>query len=959
MARNPYLRLRASTTSSLPGLALVAFFTIASVVSAADVVVAPAAAATAPAAAPSTPATPQKFPAWDTVIKDHKKLEGLFNLYYNEKDQSLLMEIRADQFDKDLISPIAIARGAGFWFLGGDTLNFGDQWVLNFRRSADRLHVVRKNVYYKANAGSPQADALKTSYTDSVVLAMPIKSEQGSTVLVDLADLYMTDFASLGIAPDRSRSTWGKVKSFAGNVEIEVNAVFPLAYSGFLLFLGQDERKYLEGDIPDSRGAQVTIHFGLSNLPQGNGYSPRLADDRVGHFLSVVKDYSTDAEETPFQRYVTRWHLEKADASADKSPPKEPIVFWIEKSVPREYRAYVKEGILEWNKAFEKIGFIDAIQVRDQQASDDFDPEDIRFNTFRWITTSSAFAMGPSRTNPLTGQILDADILFDEAMVRYWRQQYLRWAGLPQGLELLASGQRQAWFKLYAGDMPMLARHETALNRYTQSPDGLTALVRPRAQNGGAPALRTPLAACQCCSMGPGITKQLGIMAAILQAQGKLPLGGKIPQEYIGQAIREVTMHEVGHTLGLRHNFKASNMLTLEECNNTEITSKRGMAGSVMDYLPANIARKGQTQGHYFSPTIGPYDYWAIEYAYKPISGDEAEELKKVASRVAEPDLIFGTDEDMFASPDPRINVYDLGDPLEYAKQRLALVEENLKDLADRVVAEGEGWQRAREAFGLLLSEYAQSTYLAAQFVGSEYTNRDHKGDPNSRPPFDPIPLAKQRDAMTLVAEHVLSDKAFKFSPDLLNRLAPEYWDHWGAYRGGDDYSLYDELSWIQRIVLSRFLDPSILSRIQNVELHAAADQQVLKLPEVFDSLTGAIWSELPAADAAASAGKLEISTLRRNLQREHFKRLAQMVLGPKQSGSSFSDYFFISFYMPEAPADARSLARHHLKTIDKRIAAALANSTLAKDSYSQAHLEELHDQATKVLAAALEANEP
>ncbi|MGD9646683.1 MAG: zinc-dependent metalloprotease, partial [Pirellulales bacterium] len=691
--------------------------------SAADAPAAAAATSTSDSAAkPAESDADKKFPAWDTVIKDHKKLEGFFDLYYNEKDQSLLMEIKADQFDKDLISPIAIARGAGFWFLGGDTLNFGDQWVLNFRRAANNLHVVRKNVYYKANSGSPQADALETSYTDSVVLAVPIKSEQGKNVLIDLADLYMTDFAHLGVSPDRARSTWGKVKSFAGNVEIEVNAVFPLSYFGFLLFLGQDERKYLEGDIPDSRGAQVTIHYGLSKLPADNGYQPRLADDRVGHFLSVVKDYSTDAEKTPFQRYVTRWHLEKADDKADKSAPKEPILFWIEKSVPREYRTYVKEGILEWNKAFEKIGFIDAIQVRDQQSSDDFDPEDIRYNTFRWITTSSAFAMGPSRTNPLTGQILDADILFDEAMVRYWRQQYLRWAGLPQGLDLLAAGQRQAWFKLYAADMPKLARHETALNRYAQSPDGLTALVRPRQQVGGSPLLRSPLAACQCCSMGPGITRQLGFMAAIMQAQGKVPLGGKIPQEYIGQAIKEVTMHEVGHTLGLRHNFKASNMLSLEDCNNTEITSKKGMAGSVMDYLPANIARKGQPQGHFFSPTIGPYDFWAIEYAYKPISGDEDEELKKIASRVAEPDLIFGTDEDMFASPDPRINVYDLGDPLTYARQRLALVEENLQELADRVVAEGEGWQRAREAFNLLLSEYAQSTYLAAQYVGSEYT---------------------------------------------------------------------------------------------------------------------------------------------------------------------------------------------------------------------------------------------
>ena len=132
-------------------------------------------------------------------------------------------------------------------------------------------------------------------------------------------------------------------------------------------------------------------------------------------------------------RYVTRWNLEKEKPAAEKSPPKQPIIFWIERTVPREYRQYVREGILEWNKAFEKVGFIDAIQVRDQQSDDEFDPEDIRYNTFRWITTSAGFAMGPSRTNPKTGEILDADIIFDEGMIRYWRQEYIRHGRHPRG----------------------------------------------------------------------------------------------------------------------------------------------------------------------------------------------------------------------------------------------------------------------------------------------------------------------------------------------------------------------------------------------------------------------------------------------------------------------------------------------------------------------------------------------
>ncbi len=897
---------------------------------------------------------PKKFPEWDTVIKGAEKKDGLFPLYFNEKEQKLFMEIASDKLNRDLICPIAIARGAGFWYLGGDTLNVGDQWVLSFRRGGDRIHVIRRNTNFRAKEGSPQADAVRVSYNDSVVAAIPIRSERGGSVLVDLADLFMTDLAGLGIRPDPSRSTWGKIKNFEQNVEVEVSAVFSLG-------LGGDYFAFFDREVPDSRGAQIVIHYGLSMVPTGGNYKPRVADDRVGHFLSVIKDYSTDYDNTPFVRYVTRWHLEKADPAAEMSPAKEPIIFWIEKSVPREYRRYVKEGILEWNKAFEKIGFIEAIQVRDQQSEDDFEPEDIRYNTFRWIATSSAFAMGPSRTNPTTGQILDADILFDEAMVRYWRQDYLRTQGLPQGLQLLRDGQHQAWFKHYAAEMPWITLAEPILDKLVRDPSGLESLV-PK----GSRSIRTEMGGLpqpsgrHTCMLGPGMTRQLGLIAAVLRAEGKAP-GGKVPEEFIGQAIREVTMHEVGHTLGLRHNFKASGMLSLADCNNTDITSKKGMAGSVMDYLPANIARKGEKQGHYFSPTIGPYDYWAIEYAYKPLSGNETEELAKIASRVAEHDLQFGTDEDLYGSTDPRINLYDLGDPLEYAKDRVKLVEAHLQDLAAQVVEKGEGWQRAREAFNMLLGEFSQATYLTAQYVGALYNHRDHREDPNARPPFEPLPVAKQREAIAFLQEHVLSDKAFRFSPELLKRLAPEYWSHWGSSGSSrTEYPVLSQVLGIQRAVLSQFLNSRVLGSIQNVELQAAEGQEVLRMPEVFDGLSQSIWSELPAA-GDSSPKKVEITTVRRNLQREHAKRLASIVLGPRAGSMfalDFASLLFIDTGGGSAPADAKSLARHHLRQIDGRIQAALGNSQLEIDTYARAHLEELHDQIAKVMNASLEAGD-
>ena len=174
--------------------------------------------------------------------------------------------------------------------------------------------------------------------------------------------------------------------------------------------------------VADSRGVTINVHYSISLLPQ-TGYQPRLADDRVGYFVTVIKDYSKKYETDRFVRYVNRWDLRKAEPSAELSPPKRPIVFWLEKTIPFEFRKPIREGILEWNKAFEKAGFANAIEVRQQPDDADWDPEDINYNTFRWITAGAGFAMGPSRVNPLTGEILDADMIFDSDFLSSWKDE--------------------------------------------------------------------------------------------------------------------------------------------------------------------------------------------------------------------------------------------------------------------------------------------------------------------------------------------------------------------------------------------------------------------------------------------------------------------------------------------------------------------------------------------------------
>src|SRR5207249_1192321 len=213
-------------------------------------------------------------------------------------------------------------------------LNFDEQWVLMFKRIDDRVHLIRRNVRFTARPGTPEAAAVQTTYTDSVLMSLRIVTVNPimQSVVINLNDIFMTDFAQLGLGYfDSNRSTWHKVKAYPRNIELQVSATYGGGRGG-------------DDSVIDGRGTTVVVHYGLCELPDP-GYSPRLADDRVGHFLSVVKDFNSEKQDTSFVRYLNRWRLERSEPFDPKrpdklSPPKKKIIYWIEKSVPTEYRAY-------------------------------------------------------------------------------------------------------------------------------------------------------------------------------------------------------------------------------------------------------------------------------------------------------------------------------------------------------------------------------------------------------------------------------------------------------------------------------------------------------------------------------------------------------------------------------------------------------------------------------------------
>lgn len=856
----------------------------------------------APTTTSSTPPAQAPPAAHVAILKDAKTHTGMMTLY--EKESKLYAEMSGSDYGSEYIVLISIAKGVGMSpLLGGYSWGFGDDWVWTFRKVDDHVHVIRKNVRFEAKKGYPENFALQNAYTDSVLFSLRIvsKGPKGGD-LVDMTPVFMSDLPQIsqvipGFGFTSDRSTWAAVKAFPKNIELEVAATY--ASSGRVEY----------DTVADSRGMTINVHYSISKLPS-TGYQSRLADDRIGYFLTVRKDYNKDSDRDQFVRYINRWHLEKPPGATDAPyPPKEPIIFWIEKTVPHKYRQAVRDGIAEWNKAFEKAGWINAIEVRQQPDNADWDPEDINYNTFRWITADAGFAMGPSRVNPYTGQILDADIIFDADFLKFWKEEFETLT--PEAVAAMTGGPLD----------PPTEQTSRVFGRVGNQPE---------------------------CRLSTGMSSQLafGSTAILVRADAKVAAEQK--EKLIMQGLKEVTMHEVGHTLGLRHNFKASKMLSLKDANDLAKTRESGMVGSVMDYNPTNIVSKEAEQGDYYTTTLGPYDYWAIEYGYKPLSGSttgEVKELEKIASRSGEPQLAYATDEDTVGSdPDPDSNRFDLGaDALEYAKMRAQVVQEIIPELVKRTADEGQDYTQTRRALNILLSQHGQSMFFAARYVGGLQTTRSHQGDKDARAPIELVDVARQREALKLLEEQVFSDAPYQFPNDLYKYLATSNWNHWGVSGSNrKDFPIHDVVSMWQTRVLDQLTSSTVLERIHDIELKAAPDQDVLTTAELIERLTKSIFSELDTVkEGDFTNRKPAISSLRRSLQREYLRTLSYLAMG-----------------RTSAPDDCQTIAFADLSSLDTRIDQML-KSNVKLDSYSRAHLAESASRIKKVLNAELSLYSP
>jgi hypothetical protein len=835
---------------------------------------------------------PQGNPSFEEKVLNARKSEGLFNLY--RKEDNLYLEIQPEQFGKQYLLMPTLWTSTRFDTAGTHL----PTRVFVWEKLDDKVLLLWKNTRYTAEESPHYKRSIENVIPDSIVHAFKIESSphpERKSSLISLDDCFLSDLPALGqslsrdpkhpYSVDKNRTVWGRVQSFPKNVELEVRYVVASA------------RPTNELIVPDSRAVTVHVRYSISEVPMNNGYHPRLADDRIGFVHTKVYDFDRSGLEGTTVRYIHRWQLEKKNPTEEISEPKAPIVFWLENTIPLEYRRPLRDGVLEWNKAFERAGFKNAIVVKQMPDDAEWDPADVRYNTIRWVVALSGtggLGLGWSRENPLTGQILDADVVLlsplDYIFAHHAYRSPLRLDGLGEVSES-SSDETSSWYQ------------DSLFLRYE---------------------------------------RDFGILNMLVS--GTIGDIEDVPEEYVNQLLKFWVCHEVGHTLGLRHNFKGSTTIALEDLHNTEVTARESIGNTVMEILPTNLAPKGVKQGDYLPSTIGAWDYWVIQYGYLPIEAktpdDERAELEKIASRSTEPGLSYGASEDAWdlgpyaTSIDPMCNSGDLSDdPIGYVEQEIARVEDLWQQLEDRALFEGESFAYLRRGFENTLRRYLSGMSRLTKWIGGIYHVRAHVGDPGGILPYRVVEYEKQKRALNIINEKLFHPDGFTFEPDFIRKLQIDRFMDFAPREDIErqvsqgelrlDFSLAFYLRRSYQRILNLLYDPARLHRIQDNELRTK--ERKLTLEDYLSELHTAIWEELETGEA--------IGSYRRILQREYLNTVTRNILEPA----------------PLASADALAICRHQLKQLDKNIADYLSRDPDV-DLPTRSHLDSCSDIINETL---------
>jgi hypothetical protein len=797
------------------------------------------------------------------VTKKCKKIDGLFPIYQDTTSGSIKMVVSKEQIGKEYIYFSQVADGV--LEAGSFRGSYRGSKVFKIEKYFNKIEFVTQNTSSYFDPKSALSKSASANMSEGVMASLKIEGvdKENGLYLINADNLFLKEtFSQVKPARqpkqsptafalgnlDKEKTKINAIRNYPENTDLAIEYVYS---KGTVLNGGSRA-------VSDGRNVSVKVFHSLIKMPE-NEYEVVLDDPRVGYFTTQVTDM-TSTGSVPFRDLVHRWNLKKKDPAAAISEPVKPITWWMENSTPVEWRETIKNAVLQWNIAFEKAGFKNAMEVKLQPDDADWDAGDIRYNVLRWTSSPRApfGGYGPSFVNPKTGEILGADIM----------------------LEYVHFTNRVMYDKIF--DL-------AASTKEFEAPEFEKDMSK------------------MTCSLGHVMHENTMFGSAVLAAEGSSDIELKKMRE---QAMIALIMHEVGHTLGLNHNMKASQLFSPDQLADAAFIKGKCLTGSVMDYAAINLTKDRSKQGQYVDVAVGPYDHWAIQFGYTPFKSES--DKTNLLSRSTEPELIFGNDADDMRAPgkaiDPRVMIGDLSnDQITYSNNIFGLVDEMMKGVKTKFSKKGESYQELRRVYYVLSGQRATAAGVVSRFIGGVYVDRAMVGQKGETKPYTPVALSDQKRAMETLTKYVFAPDAFDAPNDLYNYLALQRRGY-NFFRGPEDPKIHNQVLSYQKNVLAHVLHPNTTQRIVDSELYG----NEYKLSSMMTDLNNAVFK----ADAAGS-----VNSFRQNIQVEYTKTLIAMLTGPKSK-------MYVSA--------AQSMAVYNLKQIQKTA------SSSAGDISTKAHRSHL-----------------
>ena len=659
-------------------------------------------------------------------------IDGFMKIYTNDDGSNYFLKLDEEDLNSQFLYFSYVMNAPQ-----GSTLTGGlpsDGKVLEFRNfKKENIGLYQINTaYIKGDETNNIAKSSITNITEAFVEVFKPSARTDGSVLINVNSILLSEkMDSISYVPSEYKEyvtvNYGRPdesKTFVKNVfNNETNTAFEVTFAFENTMPNTDA--FSVSAVTDPRYLSVTGRHIFIKMPDDR-FEPRVNDHRIGYFVNKSTDL-TSYDNFPNFALINKWRLIKKNPDAEMSEPEEPIVFWVENTTPKEIIPAVVAGIENWNIAFEEAGFINAVVAKIQPEDAEWDAADYDYNVVRWSSEpdGSLLGIGPSVSNPLTGEIISGDVVN----------------------KLLAIKLGYNYRKLYG---------------YTEDNDPLM------------------------------------------------------------QYITNLTLHEVGHVLGLRHNFRGSYLYSPTEIHDKNITGNTLMS-SVMDYDPINIAPEGTEQGIYFSTVPGVYDKWAIKFGYTPNLSDE--ERTELLRQSVKRELTFGTDDDAMSYPgnniDPRTKRYDMSnDPISYAEDIVKIVDQKINELPE-IFSDEEGFNNYTNSFYRLFRTKGRFLETVAQQIGGVYINKIASSQ-DEFVSLEPVPYKKQKQAFELLKKEVFSNGAMNYDPKILANLVFERdsVSYYASFGDNNDPDFHEIVLASQSNILRNILHPAVMKRLVNSSLY-------------------------------------------------------------------------------------------------------------------------------------------